>query len=93
MYLLTLDLKKKLITSKLTFRRSLCRMVVCIVATVKSCNRFFLTLILFRIVAIGKKIYSTQNSLQRERKRFFMKTFYSILKILGIILESGLVLQ
>ena len=53
MHFLTLDLKAKLITSKRTFS-SLCRMVVYKVLQSKVVIDFFMTLILFSIVTIGK---------------------------------------
>ena len=62
MHFLTLDLKKKLITSEGT----LCRMVVYKVLQWKVEIDFFLTLILFSMVAIGKEFCTTQNFLQPE---------------------------
>ena len=61
---LTLDLKTKLITSESTFMRSLSRVVVQKVLHAKVETDFFLTLILFSIVAIGKEFCTTQNFLQ-----------------------------
>ena len=52
MHFLTLDLKKNLTTSEGTFRRNLCRMVVYKVPHSKVEIDFFLTLILFNMVAI-----------------------------------------
>ena len=62
MHFLTLDLKKKLITSEGT----LIRMVVYKVLQWKVEIDFFLTLTLFSMVAIGKEFCTTQNFLQPE---------------------------
>ena len=66
MRFVTLDLKTNLITSESTFRRSLCEMVVYKVlkSDVEIDLAFFLTLILFSLVAIGKEFCTTQNFLQ-----------------------------
>ena len=58
----------KLIISESTFRRSLGRMAVCKVlkSKVEIDLAFFLTLILFSIVPIGKEFCTTQNFLQPE---------------------------
>ena len=68
MRFLTLDLKTKLITSESTFRRSLCGMVVDKMLNSKAeiDLAFFLTLILFSLVAIGKEFCTTQNFSQPE---------------------------
>ena len=68
MRFMTLGLKTKLIISESTFRRSLCRMVVYKVlkSKVEIDLAFFLTLILFSLVAIGKEFCTTQNFLQPE---------------------------
>ena len=66
MHFLTLNLNKKLITSEGTFRRNLSRMVVYKVLQSKVEIDFFLTLILFDMVAIGKEFCTTQNFLQPE---------------------------
>ena len=66
MHFLTLDLKKKMITSEGTFRRNLCRIVVYNVLQSKVEIDFFLTLILFSMVAIRKEFCTTQNFLQSE---------------------------
>ena len=63
MCFLTLDLKTKLITSESTFRRSLSMMVVNKILNSKAeiDLAFFLTLILFSLVVIGKEFCITQN--------------------------------
>ena len=66
MHFLTLNLNKKLITSEGTFRRNLSRMVVYKVLQSKVEIDFFLTLILFSMVAIGKEFCTTQNFLQPQ---------------------------
>ena len=68
MRFLTLDLKKKLITSESTFSRSLCGMVIDKMLSSKAeiDLTFFLTLILFSLVAIVKKLCTTQNFSQPE---------------------------
>ena len=68
MRFLTLDLKTKLIISESTFRRSLCRMVMYKVlkSKVEIDLAFFLTLIFFSLVPIGKEFCTTQNFLQPD---------------------------
>ena len=68
MRFLTLDLKTKLITSESTLRRSLSRMVVNKMLNSKAeiDLAFFLTLILFSLVAIGNEFCTTQNFSQPE---------------------------
>ena len=63
MHSLTFDLKTKLITSESTFRRSLSGMVAYKMLNSKAeiDLAFFLTLILFSLVAIGKEFCTTQN--------------------------------
>ena len=65
---LTLGLKTKLIISESTFRRRLCRMVVYKVlkSKVEIDLAFFLILILFSLVPIGKEFCTTPNFLQSE---------------------------
>ena len=62
MHFLTVDLKKKLITSERTSRRNLCRVVVYKVLQSKVEIDFFLKIIM---VTIGKEFCTTQNFLQR----------------------------
>ena len=66
--LMNLDLKTKWITSKSTFRRSLCGMVVNKMLSSKAeiDLAFFLTFILFSSVAIRKEFCTTQNFSQPE---------------------------
>ena len=68
MRFLTLGLKKKMIISESTFRRSLSRMAVYKVlkSKVEIDLAFFLTLIFFSLVPIGKGFCTTQNFLQPE---------------------------
>ena len=63
MRLLTLDLKTKLIILESTLRRSLCGMAVdkMLSSRAEIDLGFFLTLILFRLVASGKEFCTTQN--------------------------------
>ena len=74
MRFLTLDLKTKLITSESTFRRSLSGMVVYKILNSKAeiDLAFFLTLILFSLVAIGKEFCTTQNFSQPEWKKLWV---------------------
>ena len=60
MHVLTLDLKKKLITYEGTFRRNLCRMVVYKVLQSQFEIDFFLTLILFSMVAVGRVLHNSE---------------------------------
>ena len=80
MRFLTLDLKIKLIISESPFRRSLCRMVVykMLKSKVKIHLAFFLTLILFSLVPIGKEFCTTQNLTAGMKENSVVKTFYSI---------------
>ena len=68
MRFLTLDLTTKLITSESTFRKSLCGMVLDKMLKSKAERdlAFFLTLLLFSLVAIGKEFCTTQNFSQPE---------------------------
>ena len=80
MRFLTLDLKTKLIISESTFRRSLCRMVVykMLKSKVEIHLAFFLTLILFSLVPIGKEFCTTQNLTAGIKETSVVKTFNSI---------------
>ena len=99
MHFLTLDLKTKLITSESTFRRSLCGMVVDKMLNSKAeiDLAFFLTLILFSLVAIGKEFCTTQNFSQPEWKKLWVWKLSTVLRIilksLDVVSESGFVLQ
>ena len=99
MRFLTLDLKTKLITSESTFRRSLSGMVVYKILNSKAeiDLAFFLTLILFSLVAIGKEFCTTQNFPQPEWKKLWVWNLSTVLRIifksLDVVSESGFVLQ
>ena len=99
MRFLTLDLKTKLITSESTFRRSLSGMVVYKILNSKAeiDLAFFLTLILFSLVAIGKEFCTTQNFSQLEWQKLWLWKLSTVLKIilksLGVVSESRFVLQ
>ena len=99
MRFLTLDLKTKLITSESTFRRSLCGMVVDKMLSSKAENdlAFFLILILFSLVVIGKEFCATQNFSQSEWKKLWVWkpsiVLGIILKCLDVVRESGFMLQ
>ena len=94
MRFLTLDLKTKLITSESTFRRSLSGMVVYKILNSKAeiDLAFFLTLILFSLVAIGKEFCTTQNFSQPEWQKL-STVLKIILKSLGVVSESGFLLE
>ena len=79
MRFLTLDLKTKLITSKSIFRRSLSGMVVYNMLNSKAeiDLAFFLTLILFSLVAIGKNFAQPRISHSLNDKTLAL-AFYSI---------------
>ena len=53
---------------------------------------FFLTLLLFSLVAIGKEFCTTQNFSQPEWQKL-STVLKTILKSLGVVSESGFVLQ
>ena len=80
MCFLTLDLKTKLITFKSTLMKSLYGMTVYKVlrSKVEIELAFFLTLILFSLVTIGKEFCTIQNFYSLNKKAFVMKTLYSI---------------
>ena len=67
-FFLNFNLNTKLITSESILRRSLCRMVVykILKLQVEIDLAFFLTLILFSSVTIGKEFCPTQDFLQPE---------------------------
>ena len=58
---------------------------------------FFLTLILFSLVAIGKEFCTTQNFSQTEWKKLWVWKLSTVLRIilksLDIVSESGFMLQ
>ena len=80
MCFLTLDLKTKLITFKSTLMKSLYGMTVYKVlrSKVEIELAFFLTLILFSLMTIGKEFCTIQNFCSLNKKAFVMKTLYSI---------------
>ena len=99
MRFLTFDLKTKLITSESTFRRSLCGMLVDNMLNSKAeiDLAFFLTLIWFSLVAIGKEFCTTQNFSQPEWKKLWVWNLSTVLRIilksLDVVSESGFMLQ
>ena len=99
MRFLTLDLKTKLIATESNFWRSLCGMVVDKMLNSKAeiDLAFFLTLILFSLVAIGKEFCTTQNFSQPEWKKLWVWNLSTVLRIifksLDVVSESGFVLQ
>ena len=90
MYFLTLDLKKKLITSEETFKKNLRRMVVYKVLQSKVEIVFFLTLILFYLAWWHLEKYFAQPriSYSRNKINFLMKTFYSIKNHFGYFIRE-----
>ena len=99
MRFLTFDLKTKLITSESTFRRSLCGMVLdkMLNSEAETDLAFFLTLLLFILVEIGKEFFTVQNFSQHECKKLWVWKFSTVLRIilksLDVISESSFVLQ
>ena len=90
MYFLTLDLKKKLITSEEKFKRNLRRMVVYKVLQSKVEIEFFLTLILFYLAwwQLKKNFAQLRISYSRNKINFLMKTFYSIKNHFGYLIRE-----
>ena len=99
MRFLDLNLKTKLITSESTFRRTLCGMVVykLLKSIVEIDLAFFLTLILFRLVTIGKILLRSPEFLTAWIKKLLLWKLSTelkiILKILDILSESGFVMR
>ena len=80
MCFLILDLKTKLITFKSTLMKSLYGMTVYKVlrSKVELELAFFLTLILFSLMTVGKEFCTIQNFYSLNKKAFVMKTLYGI---------------